>query len=114
MLGSTFIAEPNPSKLKSITSAEDLDSFTHVDLNRMTTIDFAEALAPKGLKWAEGKPVLYHEQDGVALFKITDAALAYVIAHVADFPADHRADLQKLTVFLKQNGTSHIYELATF
>ena len=47
MLGSTFIAEADRSKLGGIESAEDLDSVAHVALDRMTTTGGRNTMASK-------------------------------------------------------------------
>ena len=47
MLGSTFIAENDPSRVAEITSLEDLDGFVTLELDAMITLDF-ETLASEG------------------------------------------------------------------
>ena len=114
MLGSTFIAESDRSKLGGIESPDDLDAFAHVALDRMTTIDVAEVLTAAGVEWTDGEPVHFSEAEGDALFKVSEAGLKYALEHVAAFPEESQSDLRKLAVFVKTHGASSIYEYATF
>jgi hypothetical protein len=114
MLGSTIIAEKDPSRLARITSVEDLDDLSHVDLDAMTTIDF-ESLATAGnVAWAEGDPIQFDEDGGIALFKVSEAGLSYLLSHAASVPEEYQQDVRTLAEFVAKNGTAHIYELATF
>lgn len=114
MVGSTFIAAKDPSNLSQIDSPDALDDFDHIDLERMTTLDFAEVLTAKKIKWTDGEPVLFDEANGAALFKISEKGLTYTLDHVAAFPEELHADLKLLSAFVRKHGPSAIYEYATF
>jgi hypothetical protein len=113
-MGSTFIAESDRSKVAAVREPDDLDQVTHVHLDGMITLDFEEALGTAGVTWTDGEPLHFNEEEGVALFKVNETALAHLLEHVADFPEEHRADVQKLVAFVTQHGIANIYEYAAF
>ncbi|PSB48132.1 hypothetical protein [Chamaesiphon polymorphus] len=114
MAGSIIIAAADPQALSSIASIEDLESFVYVELDRLVTLDL-EILAGSGdCKWASSEPIVYDPDGGMAIFKIDDRGLAYIIKCSADENSLDREDLQKLAKFVQINGNSNIYELATF
>lgn len=114
MPGSTIIAEKDESRLAAIASVEDLDGFIHVDLDAMTTVDLASFATAAKVRWAEGEPVKFDQEGGLAIFKISEAGIGYLISHISDVPEEYRDDARRLAAFVEKNGKSHIYELATF
>jgi hypothetical protein len=68
MLGSTFIAENDPSRVAEITSLEDLDGFVTLELDAMITLDFETLASEGGVRWAESEPIHFDEEGGMALF----------------------------------------------
>jgi len=115
MLGSTFISETNLQKLQSLgQDLEALDEFDHVDLDALCTLDFETAVADSGSRWMKGDPVVYNEEDGVALVKISPEGLAFILNGQHEFDEEQIADLETLRAFVKAHGTENIYELATF
>ena len=114
MIGSTIIAEADPSRLAGITSVDDLESFARVELDVMTTIDFVSFTTAGNVDWTEGEPIYFDEDDGLCIAKISDAGLSYLLAHAADLPDEHQGDVQKLAEFVQKNGPSGLYEVATF
>lgn len=114
MIGSTIIAEKTPSRLAEITSVDDLDNFTCLNLDTMITLDFQQIVASAGVQWAEGEPLQDDPDSGMAIFKVNEKGLAYVLAHTSELDAVHQADVRKLAKFVKTHGSSNIYELATF
>jgi hypothetical protein len=100
MPGSTIIAEKNPSRLAEIASVADLDRFTCLELDTMTTLDFQAAAARAGVKWAEGKPIRYSPEQGMALFKVHEQGLSCLLDAAAGFDAAQQADLDKLAEFV--------------
>lgn len=114
MIGSTLIAEKDPSRLATIAFVDDIDDFVHGDLDAMTTIDF-EMLCMRGsVAWLESEPVLFDDEGGMATCQVSDAGLSYLLDHAADVPEEYRGDVRKLAEFVAKRGKSHIYELATF
>ena len=114
MIGSTIIAETNPSRLGSITSVNDLDDFSCLELATMTTLDFETIVREAGVQWAEGEPIHYDPDGGMAIFKVNEQGLSYVLGCGSKLDEAQQADLRKLADFVRANGSSNIYELATF
>lgn len=114
MLGSTFIYEDEPSRLLALTDPEALDELDAVQLEVLGTLDFESILGAEDLDWADGPAVLLDEAAGVAVFKVSEAALLHVLARKDGMDADQRADLASLAEFVLDHGTKHIYEYTTF
>jgi hypothetical protein len=109
-----MIAEKDRARLAAITSMDEIDNFIHVDLDAMTTIDFESFEMPANIRWSEGEPVVYDEEGGLAIVKVSEAGLAYLLEHAAEVPDEHQDDVRTLAEFVAKNGGAHIYELATF
>jgi hypothetical protein len=58
--------------------------------------------------------VQFDEADGMAIFKISEAGLTYLLSHAGEVAEEFRDDVRKLADFVAKHGKSHIYELATF
>jgi len=115
MIGSTFISETDLQKLQSLgQDIEALDEFEHVNLDALCTLDFETAVAESGIRWMKRDPVVYDEDEGVALVKISPEGLAFILNGQHDFDEDQIADLETLRAFVSTHGTENIYELATF
>jgi hypothetical protein len=114
MLGSTFIAENDSSRLTEITSAEDLSGFATLELDAMITLDFEMLANEAGVRWAESEPVHFDEEGGRALFKVNETGLLYVLGRATKLTEVQKSDLSKLAAFVRAHGSSHIYELAVF
>jgi hypothetical protein len=114
MIGSTIIAEKDLARLAEITSVDDLDDFTCLELDTMTTLDFQTIVGEGGVKWAKGKPIQYDPDSGMAIFQIDEKGLSFVLSSAEKLNKAQQADIRKLADFVKANGSSHIYEFATF
>jgi hypothetical protein len=114
MNGSRIIAEKNAARLAEISSIDDLEYFICLDLDAMTTLDFQTMVLEGGLKWAQGKPIQYDPDRGMAIFKIDEKGLSYVLGRAADLDEAQQAELGKLADFVRTHGNSHLYEFATF
>lgn len=114
MLGSTFIYEDEPSRLRALRSPDALDDLDFIQLEVMSTLDFESILGAEDLDWAEGPAVLLDEARGVAVFKISEAALLYVLAHKQGLNVHQRSDISELSRFVLDRGAGHIYEFTTF
>jgi len=114
MVGSTIIAEKNTSRLAKVTSVDDLSEFTCLELDTMTTLEFQTIVVEGGVKWAQGKPIRYDPDSGMAIFKIDEKGLAYVLGRAAELDETKEADLRKLADFTRAHGSSQLYEFATF
>jgi hypothetical protein len=114
MIGSTIIAEKNAARLAEITSVDDLADFTCLELDAMTTLDFETIVVEVKVKWAAGKPIQYDPDGGMAIFKIDEKGLSYVLQRSSELDEAKQADLRKLADFVRAHGSSHLYEFATF
>jgi hypothetical protein len=115
MIGSTLIYETNKKRLRKIEEDIDaLDDFTHVELVTLTTVDFEEiCCAAEGVEWAAGEPVVFND-DGLAIFPISQSGIEYVLTHGDALTAERQADIELIRAFVSEHGKQHIYELATF
>jgi hypothetical protein len=114
MAGSTIIIVRDPQQLLAIESADDLDCFIKLELERMITLDF-EILANSGhVKWSASEPIVYNPDAGMAIFKIEKSGLVYLLQYPIDEQTEHREDLSKLVDFVRMYGIDCIYEFATF
>ena len=113
MAGSIIIHEPNADRLAEL-DIENLDDFQVLELDELMTIDFESALADSESSWAEGEPIQYDPESGMALFKVAEEGLSDVLANDNWFDDDQSEDVEKLKAFISANGTANIYELATF
>jgi hypothetical protein len=114
VIGSTIIAEKDPSRLAKITSIDDLEHFVCIELDTMATLDFQTIVVDGGVKWAQDKPIQYDPESGVAIFKIDEMGLAYVLERAKELDKAMQADLCKLAFFVSVHGGSSLYEFATF
>jgi hypothetical protein len=114
MVGSTIIAEKDPSRLAAITSVDDLDDFTCLELDTITTLDFQTIVVDGGVRWAEGKPVQHDPDSGMAIFKLDEKGLAYVLGRASELDEAKQADLAKLADFVRAHGSSRMYEFTSF
>ena len=107
MIGSTIIAEKNPSRLAEIMSVDDLADFVCLELDTMAAVDFQTIVIDGGVQWAQGEPIQYDPDSGMAIFKIDEKGLSYVLGRAADFDEDKQADLRKLADFVRAHGSSN-------
>jgi hypothetical protein len=112
--GSIIIATSDPQTLSSIGSVEDLEGFVYLELDRLITLDLEILAGSGGYRWASSEPIVYDPDGGMAIFKIDDRGLDYILKYADDENSLDREDLQKLAKFVQINGNSNIYELATF
>ena len=115
MIGSTFLHTEDPMALGCL--AEDLDSvdsFAHVDMDTLITLDLEVVCTPAGVRWAAPQPVIYDEGGGLAVFKIQPEGIAFILGNTHLFSAAQQADLELLRAFVAAKGADHIYELAAF
>jgi hypothetical protein len=113
MLGSTFISTQSPKELVGI-DLENLEAFKHTALDELLTLDFEAALQGTGIKWTEGDPVFYEPEDGIAILRVNPNALENILSAQSSLAQSHPDDISALRAFVAENGSGHIYELATF
>jgi hypothetical protein len=109
-----IISEKDAARLAEITSPEDVDELTWLGLDTMTTLDFETLVVDGKVKWAAGDPVVYDPASGMAIFKIDEKGLRYVLNRASGLDEAKQADLRKLADFVRAHGSSDLYELATF
>jgi hypothetical protein len=114
MTGSTIIVESDPSRLAQIKSVDDLDGFVCLNLGVMNTLDFSGLFAGSGLSWAEGDPIQFDPDGGMAIFKLNANGLTFALTQSSKLDKMQQTDLHKLAEFLRLHGSSDIYEFATF
>lgn len=117
MTGSTFICCTEPEKLQVLESEgiDAIDEFVHVDMGVMLTLDFEALCGPAAVKWSVKDPVIFDEDDGLAVFQIRGEALQLVINHPREeLEPEHQADLEALKAFILKHGDAAVYEVATF
>jgi hypothetical protein len=114
MIGTTIIAENDCDRLASITCVDDLDELNCLYLDVLITLDFEMMLSDTDKRWADGQPIYYDPDDGLAIFKIDSDSLAEVLKIRDDLDEEQRSDLQKLANFVRDNPESDFYEVATF
>jgi hypothetical protein len=114
VVGSTIIATRDPNLLLEICSIEDLDDFICLELDRMITLDFEILATNCGVKWSESPPIVDNPNAGMAIFKIDETGLAYLLKHCVDQASEHQDDLDRLADFVRLYGLSNLYEVATF
>jgi hypothetical protein len=110
MRASTFVAEPDRSRLTGITSIRNLELTARVNLKVMTTVDFASIAADEGIDWHEGEPIRFDAETGIVVNKVSAEALELVIRRAPQLDHAHQQDVRSLEDFLKANGGSEIYE----
>lgn len=114
MNGSTFLYEDEPTRLRALVSPDALDDLDFIQLEVMSTLDFESILGAEDLDWTEGPAILLDEAKGVAVFKISEAALLYVLAHKQGLDVHQRSDISELSRFVLDRDPKHIYEYTTF
>jgi hypothetical protein len=114
MTGSTILMTKEPQQLVAIDSVDSLDDFVCLELTRMITIDFEILASSGGVRWAESPPILYLPDDGMAIFKINESGLSYILKLAVDRTSEHRVDLTALAMFADLHGATDLYEVATF
>ena len=114
MTGSTILTTQQPNLLLEISEVDDLNNFTHIELDRMITLDLEIITERGGVKWSGSQPIVYDPDAGMAIFKIERSGLIYLLEYPIDERAEHREDLSKLINFVRMYGIDCIYEFATF
>jgi hypothetical protein len=116
MVGSTIIHEPDAERLNEIETVEDLDRFTTVDLDVLTTLDFQEMVEAMdgNPQWADDDALIFDEGAGLAIFRVHASGLKAILAIESALHPDKRRDIDALQAFVDRHGFDDIYELATF
>ena len=114
MTGSTLIHEPDESRLRDLTSIDDIADLCTLELNALVTIDFQQLVDATSASWAGGDPVFFDEEGGAAIFKVDPAGLRVVLSATPKFGSVQMADLQSIRDFVAEHGSNSIYEFATF
>lgn len=113
MIGSTLIHEPDESKLASM-DIQSVDDFNVLELDSLVTLDFETITGEGGVSWSEGEPVQYDEGSGMAILRVSEAGLMYLCSYSGDLDETQKKDQEKIRQFVKQYGSTGVYELATF
>jgi hypothetical protein len=113
MIGTTIVAETDRDRLAAIASIDDLDTLNCLHLDVLITLDFEMMLSDSPYKWTDGRPIVY-DPDGLAIFKIDSASLAWVLATRSDLNDEQKSDIQKLANFVRDRPRSDFYEVAIF
>jgi hypothetical protein len=111
MVGSTFIATTTPHDLVGI-DLEQLDTFDHVALDELLTLDFELALQESGVRWTMGEPIFYDPDKGIAILRINPMALENIIAAQSPLAQSNPEDIAVLRDFVAKHGPDHLYEMA--
>lgn len=114
MIGTTFIAELDESRIRKIESVDDLYDFKCLELDSMLTLDFVMILGDSGISWEDGEPICLDGDGGMALCKVSAVALDYIIEHASGLNETQQSDLNRLAEFVQTHGKSNIFEFATF
>ena len=114
MIGSTLIHEPDESRLRDLTSIDDIADLCTLELNALATIDFQQLVDATGAEWVSGEPVFFDGAAGAAIFKVDPAGLRAVLSANPQFGSVQMSDLQSIRNFVAEHGANSIYEFATF
>lgn len=115
MIGSTFLCTGNEAQLSTLADDLDmLDDFTHVSLEELGTLDFETVCSSSSIRWSSPQPVIYDEENGLAIFKVQPEGIEHVLCNRERFSTAQHSDLKLLADFVAENGIDSIYELATF
>lgn len=111
MLPSKFIAETEPTRLAKITCLDDLREFFRVELDTLTTVDFESIVGDEGIEWTEGEPIRFDPETGLAIHKVSEEGLAYVLQRAPALDDTMQRDLQRLASFVQKSEASTIFEV---
>jgi hypothetical protein len=111
MVASVFIAEPDRSRLARIDSIGNLDGFTCVELDTMTSVEFASIVGDDGIEWHEGEPIRFDAETGVAILKVSEEGVRCVLERKHQIDAAMQSDLRKLIDFVRLHGQSILFEV---
>ena len=118
MLGTTLIHAPilKEQPVAKMALLYDDDEFPTLDLSVFLSLEFAMMLRDSPHSWSEGEPIINDENEGLAVFKVNPAALAYILENADTWAEDEaaRQDLERIRVWVGQHGSDAIYEWATF
>ncbi len=115
MIGSTIISETDKSRLFQIVDDIDkISTLNFINLNALTTLDFCIFLQDTKENWSESEPVYYDESKGIAVIKITEQALTYILNNPLNLSKEQEEDIINLKEFIENNGFSNNYEVTTF
>lgn len=62
--------------LRVVEDIDNLDDVEHLDLGDINTLALLE-LAPDAMKWPQGKPLVFNEEQGLMLIRYSTDALAW-------------------------------------
>ena len=114
MIGSAFIYEENPGRLRPIEDkgSDALDALTVVKMEVMNSLDFT-VLCGKAVKWTRGTPAVLLED--LVVVRVAPEALDYILGSQHDgLDSEQLADLDRLGMFVMRHGKEHVWEFATF
>ena len=113
MSGSTFYHAPIVAEqgAKAALFYDD-DVFPTIELAVLQTPDFWTMLSNTDLRWSEGQPIYFEEEENSCIFKINPTALEFVLG-CSPYDESERDDLRRLKEFVAQHGVRSIYQSAT-
>src|SRR5256885_17121405 len=106
MTGSTLIHEPDESRLRDLTSLDDIGDLCTLELNALATIDFQQLVEAASASWVGDEPVFFDEEGGAAIFKVDPAGLRVVLSANPKFGSAQTADLQSISDFVAEHGVN--------
>ena len=114
MLGSTFYATNDPTRVLDFEEFGELDDLPHVDLDRASSADFAELIRDAGVDWVAEEAIRFSAEDGIAITKMNKEALIRINGSGIVIPSEVAEDFSKLACFAMAHPGVDIYELSTF
>lgn len=101
------------SALEGIASNIDLlDDIPHCDLANLNSLAFV-GLHLGSAEWIAGKPIVFDEESGIAVFKFADEGVAWLKDN-AEQLAEFGADPETVRAFAMTQGSGNVYAIDTF
>lgn len=113
MIGSILISERDTNRIKQF-QVDAMPDYHCVALDALNTLDFQTIADSGNISWSESEPVIYNEDEGVALFKLKPEGLTYFLENANKLSKGQLKDKSEIEVFLNKHGCENIYEYATF
>ncbi len=97
----------------------DNEEFEMIELDYLTSLDFAIINTLAGTKWeSENNPVVYDEEGGLVIVHLAKDGLESVIAFKGELDnvdkETQQADIAQIKAFAEKHGYDNLYEVVTF
>jgi len=115
----TYIPELPEDKSDLFERIIDNEEFEMIELDYLTSLDFAIINTTAGTKWeSKNNPVVYDEESGLVILHLAKEGLQSVIAFEGELDnADKetlQADIVQIKAFAEKYGFDDLYEVVTF